>query len=157
MNPKSKLAAIVSFAVLAIAAIAYFLTLTPTVPFWDSGEFIAVSNILGIPHPPGTPFFVLIGRLATLIPIASIAQRVNAVSAIASALAVFFTYLSILRLMRVTQGGERQPWHEWAAVAGAACGALMLAFSDNFWENSIEAEVYQLMSLASIIVFWLGL
>jgi tetratricopeptide (TPR) repeat protein len=157
MNPKSKLAAIVSFAVLAVSAIVYFLTMTPTVPFWDSGEFIAVSKILGIPHPPGTPLFVLIGRVATLIPIASIAQRVNAVSAVAAALSIFFTYLCILRLMRLTQGGERQPWHEWAAVAGAACGALMFAFSDNFWENSIEAEVYQLMSLASILVFWLGL
>ena len=158
MNPKSRVAAIVSFAVLAICTIVYFLTLTPTVPFWDSGEFIAVSNILGVPHPPGTPFFVLLGRIATLIPyLPTVAQRVNGLSAIAAALAVFFTYLSILRLMRVTQGGERQPWHEWAAVGGAACGALMLAFSDNFWENSIEAEVYQLMSLASVIVFWLGL
>src|ERR1044071_1333021 len=76
----------------------YLLTLTPTVPFWDSGEFIAVSNILGIPHPPGTPFYVLVGRLATLIPIASIAQRVNALSALASALAVMLTFLTTFKL-----------------------------------------------------------
>jgi hypothetical protein len=157
MNPKSRVAFLVSLLVLAISGIVYFMTLTPTVPFWDSGEFIAVSKILGIPHPPGTPFFVLIGRVATMIPWATVAQRVNAVSALAAALCVFLTYSCILRMIRVTQGTERQPWHEWAAVAGAACGALMLAFSDNFWENSIEAEVYQLMSLASILVFWLGL
>jgi hypothetical protein len=157
MNPKSRVAAWVSVLVLLLAGVVYFMTLTPTVPFWDSGEFIAVSSILGIPHPPGTPFFVLIGRIATMVPWASIAQRVNAVSAISSALAVFLTYLCTLRMIRVAQGGERQPWHEWVAVAGAATGALMLAFSDNYWENSIEAEVYQMMSLASILVFWLGL
>src|SRR5205823_8867226 len=76
----------------------YFLTLTPTVPFWDSGEFIAVSNILGVPHPPGTPFYVLLGRLATLVPIASIAQRVNGLSALASALAVLLTFLATFKL-----------------------------------------------------------
>jgi hypothetical protein len=157
MNPKSRVAALVSLLVLAIPLVVYFMTLTPTVPFWDSGEFIAVSKILGIPHPPGTPFFVLIGRVATLVPWATVAQRVNALSAVSAALAVLFTYLSTLRMIRMAQGGARQPWHEWAAVAGAACGALMLAFSDNYWENSIEAEVYQMMSLASIIVFWLGL
>ncbi len=157
MNPKSRVALVGSLLALAIPAIVYLLTLTPTVPFWDSGEFIAVAKILGIPHPPGTPFVVLIGRLATLVPWRSVAARVNAVSAISSALAVFLTYLVTLRLIRLAQGGERQPWHEWAAVAGSLCGALLLAFSDNWWENSIEAEVYQMMSLATILVIWLGL
>ena len=83
----------VGLAVFLWAATVYFITLTPTVPFWDSGEFIAVSKILGVPHPPGTPFYVLIGRMATLVPIASIAQRVNGLSALASALAVLVTFL----------------------------------------------------------------
>jgi len=157
MNPKSRVAALVSLAVLAISGVVYLMTLTPTVPFWDSGEFIAVSNVLGIPHPPGTPFVVLICRLATLVPWKSIAERVNAVSALCSALAVFLTYLTTLRMIRLAQGGERQPWHEWAAIAGSFCAALMLAFSDNWWENSIEAEVYQMMSLATMLIFWLGL
>src|SRR4030095_13443551 len=69
-----------AFAVFLLASIVYLITMTPTVPFWDSGEFIAVSYILGIPHPPGTPFYVLIGRIATLVPWASVAQRVNALS-----------------------------------------------------------------------------
>lgn len=157
MNPTRRLAAVVSVAVFLCAAIVYFLTLTPTVPFWDSGEFIAVGKILGVPHPPGTPFFVLLARIATLVPWASDAQRVNGLSAVAAALAVFFTYLVTLRLVRLAQGEERQPWHEWVAIAAAATGALMLAFSDTFWDNSIEAEVYQLMSLAQILVVWLGL
>src|SRR5439155_608466 len=128
---------------------------------------------------PGTPFYVLLGRLASLVPIASIAQRVNGFSALASALTVLLTYLTLLRLIRLAQGrgpsgfgGERPPTmapgvkevprasngsNEWLAIFGAVVGAFMLAFSDNFWENSIEAEVYSMMSLAQILVLWLGL
>src|SRR6185503_9510171 len=153
MIPKPRMAALVSVLVFLIAATVYFLTLTPTVPFWDSGEFIAVANILGVPHPPGTPFYVLLARIATLVPWATVAQRVNALSAVSAALTVWLTYLATLRLIRLAQGPERQPWHEWVAVASAATGALLLAF----WENSVEAEVYQLMSLAQVLVFWLGL
>ena len=157
MIPKPRMAALVSVLVFLVAFTVYMMTLTPTVPFWDSGEFIAVAKILGVPHPPGTPFFVLIARIATLVPWATIAQRVNALSALSAGLTIWLTYLTCLRLVRLAQGGERQPWQEWVAVAAAATGALLLAFSDNFWENSIEAEVYQMMSLAQILVFWLGL
>ena len=166
--------ATIGLAVLAflIPATVYLITLNPTVPFWDAGEFIAVSYILGIPHPPGTPLYVLLGRVATLIPWATVAQRVNGLSALASALAVLLTYLTALRLIRAAQGrgpgatrapegdavrAAREPREEWMAQAGAVMTALMLAFSDNFWENAIEAEVYSLMSLAQILVFWLGL
>ena len=148
------LGAIVTF---LVSAAVYLFTLTPTVPFWDSGEFIAVSNILGIPHPPGTPLYVLIGRCATLIPIATIAQRVNGLSALSSALGVLVTFLVGLKLIRLAMGPERSARQEWLALAGAALGALMLAFSDNYWENGVEAEVYSMMSLAQILVFWLGL
>jgi hypothetical protein len=88
----------------------YLRTLAPTVPFWDAGEFITVAKILGIPHPPGTPFYVLLGRVATLVPIGNIAQRVNGLSALSSALAVLLTYLTTLRLIRVAQrGGVAEP------------------------------------------------
>ena len=162
----------VSLVVFLIAAAVYFVTLTPTVPFWDSGEFIAVSYILGIPHPPGTPFYVLLGRIATLIPWATVAQRVNGLSALAAALTVLVTYFTGLKLIHIVQGArtrvvdekgraaapvERSASDEWIAIAGAFAGALLLAFSDSFWENAIEAEVYSLMSLAQILVFWLGL
>lgn len=157
MNWKSRVPLLAGLFVLAATLVAYLRTLTPTVPFWDAGEFIAVSNILGIPHPPGTPFYVLIGRIFTMLPFGSIAERVNALSAVSGALAVWLTYSTILRLARRAFGPVREDWQEWAAVGGAVCGALMLAFSDTFWENSVEAEVYQMMSLAQILVFWLGL
>ena len=143
--------------VFLVTAVVYFITMAPSVPFWDAGEFIAVSYILGIPHPPGTPFYVLLGRIATLIPWATVAQRVNALSAVAGALAVMVTYLCGVRVIRLAQGTERRAGDEWIAHVGAATGALMLAFSDSFWENAIEAEVYSLMSLAQILVLWLGL
>lgn len=157
MIQSQRVAGLVFLVVTLITAVVYFLTLYPTVPFWDAGEFIAVSQILGIPHPPGTPFYVLIGRIATMVPWASVAERVNALSAISGALAVGLTYLTTLRLIRRAQGESRATWQEAVAHVGAATGALMLAFSDAFWENSTEAEVYQLMSLAQILVFWLGL
>jgi tetratricopeptide (TPR) repeat protein len=157
MDLTKRAVVLVSLVVFLLTAAVYFITLTPTVPFWDSGEFISVSYILGIPHPPGTPFYVLLGRIATLVPWASIAQRVNGLSALAGALAVWVTYLTGLRLVRLVQGPERKPSDEWIAIVAAFSGALLLAFSDSFWENSIEAEVYALMSLAQILVFWLGL
>lgn len=156
-----------------VAAIVYFITLFPTVPFWDAGEFIAVSYILGIPHPPGTPFYVLVGRIFTMIPWATVAERVNALSAVSAALAVMFTYLTGFKLIRMAQtrtrtgpsGAESAAETASGSVtldlviahAGAVIGALMLAFSDSFWENAIEAEVYATMSFAQILVFWLGL
>jgi hypothetical protein len=148
---------VVALGVFLIAASVYFITLTPTVPFWDAGEFIACSYILGIPHPPGTPFYVLLGRIATLVPWASIAQRVNALSALPAALAVMLTYLTGVKIIRLALGKDRSASDDWIAHVGAVTGALMLAFSDAFWENSIEAEVYSLMSLAQILVLWLGL
>ena len=157
MEPTKRAALLVSLVVFLFAAAVYFITLSPTVPFWDSGEFIAVSYILGIPHPPGTPFYVLLGRIATLIPWASVAQRVNGLSALAAALTVWLTYLTGLKLVRLVQGPERRRSDDWIAIVAAFSGALLLAFSDSFWENSIEAEVYALMSLAQILVFWLGL
>src|SRR6058998_4274415 len=82
------------------AATVYMITLAPTVPFWDAGEFIACSYILGIPHPPGTPLYVLLGRVATLVPWASVAQRVNGLSALAAALTVLVTYFTGLKLIQ---------------------------------------------------------
>jgi tetratricopeptide (TPR) repeat protein len=157
MGESRRATMIIALFVFLAAAVVYFATLAPTVPFWDSGEFIAVSYILGVPHPPGTPFYVLLGRIATLIPWATVAQRVNGMSALASSFTVMFTYLCGLKIIRLAQGSERRAEDGWIAHLGAVTGALMFAYSDSFWENSIEAEVYSLMSLAQILVFWLGL
>jgi hypothetical protein len=158
----------------------YLRTLVPTAPFWDSGEFITVAKILGIPHPPGTPFYVLLGRVATLVPIGNIAQRVNGLSALASALAVLLTYLTTLRLIRIAQRrGVVVPaapapvavpdplakppsllatlGAEWLVQLGAVTAAFMLAFSSNFWDNAVGAETYSEMAMAQVLILWLAL
>ena len=85
--------------VMLVTQVVYLQTMTLTCPFWDSGEFIATSYILGIPHPPGTPLYVLIGRFFTLLPLfPQIATRVNWLSALASSLGAAFTYLMVAEL-----------------------------------------------------------
>ena len=151
----------IGLGVLLVALWTYLRTLAPTVPFWDAGEFISVSKILGVPHPPGTPFYVLLGRMATLVPLGNIAQRVNGLSAVSSALAVLLTYLTTLRLIRIAQrrgvGEGTEPGREWLAQVGAVVAALMLAFSRTFWGNATGAETYSEMSLAQVLILWLGL
>ena len=89
-----------AFIVFLIAAVTYFITAQPSVSFWDCGEFIASSYSLQVPHPPGTPFFILIGRLLSMIPFAeNIAFRVNTISIFSSALVILFLYLSAVKLI----------------------------------------------------------
>jgi hypothetical protein len=140
-----------------VSQIGYLLTLTRSCPFWDSGEFIATSYVLGIPHPPGTPLYVLIGRLFTLVPIAQIATRVNYLSALASSLAVLFTYLVIVNLARRLRRGPATWLDEWITAGGALTGAFFMAFSRTFWDNAIEAEVYAISSLVVVLAVWFSL
>ncbi|MGH7597723.1 MAG: glycosyltransferase family 117 protein, partial [bacterium] len=84
-----------------IVVAAYLRTLAPTASFWDCGEFIACSYILGVPHPPGAPLYLLLGRFFSMLPFAAdIGWRVNLISALASAATVWLTYLIILQLIR---------------------------------------------------------
>ncbi len=172
--------ALIGLLVFLVTLGVYLRTLAPTVPFWDSGEFIAVAKTLGIPHPPGTPFYVLLGRVATLVPFGNIAQRVNGMSALASALAVLLTYLTTLRLIRIAQrrgvGAPAAPapvafpdplatpaglmatlGAEWLPQLGAVTAAFMLAFSSNFWDNATGAETYSEMAMAQVLILWLAL
>jgi Flp pilus assembly protein TadD len=140
-----------------VSQIGYLLTLTLSCPFWDSGEFIATSYVLGIPHPPGTPLYVLIGRLFTLAPIGQIATRVNYLSALASSLAVVFTYLVIVNMARRLRRGSATWLDEWITAGGALAGAFFMAFSRTFWDNAIEAEVYAISSLVVVLAVWFSL
>ncbi len=142
----------VAIAVFVFVLAIYIETLALTTPFWDGGEFIAVSYILGIPHPPGTPLYTLIGRVFTLFPIASVATRVNFMSSLSSALAVFFTFLITIRFTKMAF-----KVHEWKAWTAGLVSSFFMAFSNTFWWNATEAEVYSLSSFVMVLTLWLTL
>ncbi|MEW5700917.1 MAG: DUF2723 domain-containing protein [Candidatus Zixiibacteriota bacterium] len=141
----------------------YMATVSRTVSFWDCGEFIACSYILGIPHPPGTPLFMLIGRVFSCLPMAGdISHRINLLSSFSSALAATLAFFILARL--ITLGySERYPDPTLGLVArlsvyaGSLCGALFFAFSSTNWSNSVEAEVYGLAMFLMMLLLWLAL
>ncbi|TMQ64732.1 MAG: DUF2723 domain-containing protein [Candidatus Eisenbacteria bacterium] len=138
-----------------VPLLAYIRTLTPTVPFWDSGEFIATSRILGLPHPPGNPVYTMLGRLLTLIPIETVAWRVNFMSALASALTCLFTFLFTVRALRRTVSGSSMV--EWLGCElGGLVATFFLASVSAFWDSAIEAEVYSLSSCIIALTVWLA-
>ncbi len=137
----------------------YVKTMAPTVSFWDCGEFIATSYILGVPHPPGSPLYILLGRLFSLVPLADVAVRITFMSALSSALAVWCVYLSTLALGRRALGGHSlKPFgdsRDIGLIAGAVVAALSLAFSYTQWFNATEAEVYGYSIFFTCFGLWL--
>ncbi|MBB27823.1 MAG: hypothetical protein CME25_02855 [Gemmatimonadetes bacterium] len=148
---------LVAMAVLLFAFLIYLKTVAPTVTFWDTGEFIAASHILGVPHPPGAPFHTLLGRFFSMLPIpGEIAFRVNIISVIAAAVTVLLIYLCVVRLLSIWLETS-QTLDRIAIFAGGAVGALSTAFSTSFWSNATEAEVYALSMMLTLLAFWLAL
>jgi len=141
-----------------VPLLSYIRTLTPTVPFWDSGEYIATSYILGLPHPPGNPVYTMLGRFLCLIPFESIAWRVNFMSALSSALTALFTFLIVSRLLRRSYGGRPETMAQWIGCElGGLVAAYFISFSSSFWDSAIEAEVYSLSSFIIALTIWLAL
>lgn len=147
-----------------IAAIVFFIsfyvflsTAQPSVSFWDCGEFIASSYALQVPHPPGTPLFLILGRVFSMIPFAeNIGFRVNMISVLASAFTVMFLYLIAVKL--INNYRKKEPESLFDAITiylPAAIGALSLSFSDTFWFNAVEAEVYATSTFFISLVIWL--
>ncbi|MFZ5981226.1 MAG: protein O-mannosyl-transferase family, partial [Candidatus Zixiibacteriota bacterium] len=136
----------------------YVVTMAPTVSFWDCGEFITVSHILGIPHPPGTPLYVMVGRLFAILPLFSeLSARVNFLSALSSTFTALFGYLVSVRVLRLWFGKDRTGYSRFLIHAGSASGALFLAFGFTQWNNSVEAEVYGLAMVIMLVMVWLTL
>ena len=139
-----------------ITFVIYFDTMAPTVSYWDCGEFIAVSHTLGVPHPPGSPFFLLLGRIFSMIPFnEDIAFRVNIISPIVSALAVMLLYLTIVKIVTHWRGKVENLTDVLIVFGGASVGALTFAFTDSHWFNAVEAEVYAFSTFFTAIVVWL--
>ncbi len=139
-----------------IVLIVYIRTMAASVSFWDCGEFIACAHILGIPHPPGAPLFTMLGRIFSLIPLfAAIARRVNFLSAFTGAMAA--------GTLAVVVGNVSRSWFarglEWKgtllSLAGGVTAGLWMAFSDTYWSNAVETEVYAPATFLMILVIWL--
>jgi len=146
--------------IFGLALLVYVLTLEPTTSFWDCGEFISSAYKLQVPHPPGAPLFLLIGRLFSFLSfgdVTKVAFWVNMVSALASAFTILFLFWTITLLARkilVKPAAIPDNFQTVLILASGAVGALSFTFSDSFWFSAVEAEVYALSSFFTAIVFW---
>ena len=142
--------------VLLVSAITYLYTMQKTLSFWDCGEFIACAYTLSVPHPPGAPLWILLGKLATMIPIGSNpALRMNALAAISSAFTASFLYLVIVSVIKVWKKEISTNWDAIMIYSAAAIGALSFTFSDAEWFNAMESEVYALGTMLVGLCIWL--
>jgi hypothetical protein len=139
----------------ALTAIVVFLiylaTLAPTTAFWDTSEYIAAAKVLGIPHPPGNPLFVVLAHTFGLVPLAeSYAVRINLFAALTSAAAAGLWFLVAERWLRGIVG------QRWARYAAAFAGVLVGATSWTVWNQStVNEKVYTLSLLSIALVMWL--
>ena len=141
----------IAFGVFLAVLVVYMLTQARTMSFWDSGEYATCISILGVPHPPGNPFYILLGRAIVaifggFIPHAMIAAFI---SALFSALAVMFTYLITIQLTSMLKVKS------WQAIFAGIISAFYTAFSFTFWMNAVEAEVYSGLVFFVNLVIWL--
>src|ERR1700743_350129 len=157
-----KVNTIVGWIVGLFACTVYVITMEPTGSFWDCGEFIASCDKLQIPHPPGAPLFVLMGRFFIILfgdnP-HNAARAVNFMSAIASGLSILFLFWTITHFARkIVQNGNTQAEPDkgqlFTILAAGVVGALAYTFCDSFWYSAVEGEVYASSAFFTALVFW---
>ena len=156
MNEFGQRNKIVAGLVFFVTTVIYLSTLAPTVAFWDCGEFITTAYTLGIPHPPGAPFYTLLGRIFSMLPFGEIAFRVNLLSAATGIATVVLIYLCTVRLISTWLDRENTI-QQVAILVGGVVASLSTAFSFSFWNNAIEAEVYGLSMCITMLAVWVAL
>lgn len=147
------------FAIVAwiTAFIVYTLTVAPTAPFWDPSEYIAVSHTLQVAHPPGSPFFALVGRLFSMfMPAEYVAWSINMISVVASSFTIMLLYLITIRLIEMFRGSldNTDISDKIGSYGGALLGAFTLMFSHTHWFNAVEAEMYASSTMLTAFVVW---
>ena len=149
---------IVGWLTFLVAATTYLLTIEPTASFWDCGEFITTSYKLQVGHPPGAPFFMILGRFFTILGggASNAAVMINSMSALASAFTILFLFWSITHLAKklIKTESEFTMGQTIAILGSGVVGALAYTFSDTFWFSAVEGEVYASSSLFTALVFW---
>ncbi|WP_282086512.1 glycosyltransferase family 117 protein [Aquimarina algiphila] len=147
--------------VFAIALCVYAMTVEPTASFWDAGEYIATASKLQVGHPPGAPLFQMIGAFASVFASdpTQIALMVNMTSAFASAFTILFMFWSITILLKkvIVKDEEFTQGKVIAILGSALVGSLAFTFTDSFWFNAVEAEVYAMATCILSVLFYLGL
>jgi len=160
MNHK-KLENTLLYILLIIVGGVYLYTVAPTLSFWDCGEFIASAYTLAVPHPPGTPFYVFLGRiwlmvvglLAAILPISKeVAWHMNLLGLGFSVITIFLLYKLILKIFRMFQ--KRSSELNCIVVAFATC--LGIAFFFTYWRNAIETEVYAAATFVFVLINYLA-
>ena len=149
---------ITGWVICIIACAVYIMTMEATGSFWDCGEFASSAYKLQIPHPPGAPLFVLIGRLF-MAPFDAhhAATGINLMSALASGFTILFLFWSITHFAKkiVLKGGAELTNDKIVGImAAGVVGSLAYCFSDSFWYSAVEGEVYAMSSFFMAIVFW---
>ncbi len=144
-------------AVLLVTWTVYFLTKAPTLSFWDCGEFVACSYSLGVPHPPGTPLFVLIGRVASIVLafVQEQAVRITLISTTSGAISAMFVYLIAVRFLILGFGLSTEFWKRFSIYAGGLIAGLCSAFASTIWFNNVESEVYGANIALMLLTNWL--
>ena len=143
-----------------IAAFTYCSTIEPTASFWDCPEFITTAYKQEIGHPPGAPFFMLLGNFFTHFAsdATQVAKMVNMMSALLSAVCIMFLFWTITHLARkliISDWKEMTTAKMIAIEASGMVGALIYTWSDTFWFSAVEGEVYAFSSAFTAVVFWL--
>ncbi|ATP55502.1 multidrug transporter [Pedobacter ginsengisoli] len=157
MNRYQKINNLVGFLLFLFAGVVYWLTMEPTVSFWDCGEFITAADKLQVGHQPGAPLFLMIGKLFSLLAggdTTKIAYWINFSSVIFSAATVMFLYWTITLIANKLYTKEKTIADTLTVIATGVVGALAFTFSDTFWFSAVESEVYSLSILFTAIVFW---
>ncbi|WP_310992962.1 protein O-mannosyl-transferase family [Aequorivita marina] len=152
---------ITGWLVFAIALTTYWLTVEPTASFWDAGEYITTSSNLEVGHPPGAPLYQLLGAFFSIFaPDATyIALTINLMSVFASAFTILFMFwsLSILLTNLISKHQEINKTNAMAILASSAIGSLAFTYTDSFWFNAVEAEVYAMAACLMAILFYTAL
>jgi len=152
---------ILGWSVFAIALFTYWLTVEPTASFWDAGEYITTASNLEVGHPPGAPLYQILGAFFSIFAMeaSNIALTINLMSVFASAFAILFMFWSLTILLTniVSKHQEITINNQLAILGSAVVGSLTFAFTDSFWFNAVEAEVYAMAAFIMSVLFYLGL
>lgn len=157
----SKWNKIIGWFVFIVALITYWLTVEPTASFWDCGEYITTASNLEVGHPPGAPLFQLLGAFFSIFALepTQIAITVNLMSVFASAFTILFMFWSLTILLRnvINKKESISKNNSIAIIGAAAIGSLAFAFTDSFWFNAVEAEVYAMAAFITAVMFYAAL